>query len=125
MLGWHVSVYTQKSGRAKPAEFDSPEGIRLAVWQTHVYGLRWLRDLVEAGRVVSLGGNGYPDKFTAKASELIPRFIDGPPEANKTWIHDPFDVILDNWEGKTKIDREATAACDPDEWLLVVVWDES
>jgi hypothetical protein len=51
--------------------------------------------------------------------------VDGPPEAKKHWGCGPNDVLLDGWEGKTLIDRAAIADYRPDEWLLVVAWDES
>ena len=59
------------------------------------------------------------------AEHLVPRFVDGPPEANKHWVCGPNDVLLDGWEGTTLIDRAAIADCRPDEWLLVAAWDES
>jgi hypothetical protein len=60
MLGWHVSVYRQKDGGSSPATFPTPEGTRLAVWQTGIGGLDWLDELVKAGKAIDLGGNGYP-----------------------------------------------------------------
>ena len=52
MLGFHMSVYRQTDEGVAPATFDSPEGPRLAVWQTDAWGLDWLNDLVKAGRAI-------------------------------------------------------------------------
>jgi len=38
MLGFHMSVYRQTDEGVAPATFDSPEGPRLAVWQTDAWG---------------------------------------------------------------------------------------
>ncbi|MGH9752600.1 MAG: hypothetical protein ACREA2_07435 [Blastocatellia bacterium] len=97
----------------------------MAIWQARLEGLDWIDELVEAGKAIDLGGNGYPIWYTATAENLIPRIIDEPPAARKAWIFDEGDIILEGWEGKTVIDRDVIAACRPDEWLLIVAWDES
>jgi hypothetical protein len=125
MLGWHVSVYRQEDGGASPATWDSRQGTRLAVWQTDLFGLEWLDELVKAGKARDLRGNGYPNRYTAPAQYLIPQVIDKPPEANKTWVCGPDDVIGPGWDGKTVTNPRAAGQCRPDEWLLVVAWDES
>lgn len=125
MLGWHVSIYRQTNNGASPATADATEGTRLAVWQTGLGGLDWIQGLVHTERAISLGGNGYPFRFTATAENLIPEFIDEPPGARRAWAVEETDILTEKWEGKTVIDHGAVAACRPDEWLLVVAWDES
>ena len=125
MLGWHISVFRQTNGGASPAIAESQHGARLAVWQTGLGGLDWLEELVQAGKAISLGGSGYPCRYTATAEHLIPRIIETPPGARTVWVCGAGDIITDKWEGKTVIDREAAAQCHPSEWLLVEAWDES
>ena len=125
MLGWHISVYRQKDNGASPATMESPQSTRIAVWQTGLGGLDWLDELVKEGKSIFLGGDGYPLRYTATAEHLIPRIVDGPPEANAVWGHDPQDILTEKWAGKTVIDRAAITACRPDEWLLVEGFDES
>jgi hypothetical protein len=125
MLGWHISVYRQRDGGAAPATETSPEGPRLAVWQTGLWGLQWIDALVAAGKAIDLGGNGYPCRYTATAEHLVPPIMEGPPQARATWLHDASDILTDKWEGQTVIDRAVADGCRPDEWLLVVAWDES
>ena len=126
MLGWHISVYKQLDGGAAPATEDSPKGARLAVWQAGLWGLDWIDALVTAGKAIDLGGNsGYPCRYTATAQHLVPPIMDGPPEADAIWRHDASDVLTDKWEGRTVIDGDVAGGCRPDEWLLVVAWDES
>lgn len=125
MLGWHISVYRQRDGGVTPAIPKSPEGRRLAVWQTGLGGLDWLNELVKAGKAIDLGGDGYPCRYTAIAEYLIPRIADMPPGARANWLREASDVITDQWEGKTVVDGAAVSQCRPDEWLLVEAWDES
>jgi hypothetical protein len=104
---------------------ESAEGSLVAVWQTGVEGLDWLRKLVTEGKVVDLGGNGYPSRFTATAEYLIPRIVDGPPGARDQWLLGAGDIVTDKWVGKTVVDGAVAAQCAADEWLIVKVWDES
>lgn len=125
MLGWHVSVFKQADGGFRHAQLGGAEGPRLAVWQTKVDGLHWLDELVKKGTVIDLGGNGYPSSYTGLAKDLIPWIISGPPDAREAWLAGPDDILLPNWEGRTAIDEAVVNSCRPDEWLLVVAWDES
>jgi hypothetical protein len=125
MLGWHVSVYRQADGGGSPATFSTPEGTRLAVWQTGIGGFDWFNELVKAGKAIDLGGNGYPCRYTVTAEYLIPQISDAPPGARDNWLCEAGDVITDQWEGKTVVDGAAVTQCRLDEWLLVEAWDES
>ena len=124
MLGWHISVYRQADGGAEPAEQESPKGDRVAVWQTGLGGLDWLDALVETGEVVYIDDPRYPARYTAQAKHLLQR-IKRPPKAKKVWSSGPHDILTDKWVGTTAFDQTVAAACSPDEWLIVVAWDES
>lgn len=125
MLGWHVSIYKQADGGGSPATFSTPEATRLAVWQTGIGGLDWLAELVKTDKAISLGGNGYPYRFTATAESLMPQISDAPPAARDNWLSEAGDLTTDKWEGKTVVDDAALTQCRSDEWLLVEAWDES
>ena len=125
MLGWNISVYRQDGDGSSPATAESVAGVRLAVWQTELEGLNWIEELVKAGKVISLGGDGYPCRYTATAENLISQIIDEPPMAKGVWACGGNDIITEQWEGQTEINRTIAAACQPDEWLLIEAWDES
>ena len=125
MLGWHISIYRQTNDGTSPATAESATGPRLAVWQTGLGGLDWVEELVREGKATDLGGNGYPCRYTAAAKNLIPRIIDGPPGARRVWASGEKDILTDKWAGRTVIDHAESAACRPDEWLLIEAWDES
>lgn len=125
MMGWHISVFRQAVGGSTPADRDAEEGPRLAVWQTGIDGLQWLNELVAANDAIDLGGNGYPNYYTAQAEHIISRIVAGPPLANRAWSVGEHDILMPGWEGKTVIDRAVADECRPDEWLIVIAWDES
>jgi hypothetical protein len=125
MLGWLIAVYRQADGGGSPAQTQSTKGARIAIWQSGLYGLDWLHELVKTGKAICLGGNGYPLWYTAPAGSLLPVVLDKPPWVHEYWSFDPGEIILDNWLGKTVVDRAAAALCRPDEWLFVEAWDES
>jgi len=125
MLGWNISVYKQCNDGSSQATSKSATGIRLAVWQTGLEGLNWIEKLVKTGKVISLGGGGYPSRYTATAQNLIPHITKEPPLANQVWVREENDIIIEGWEGKTMINHTGSAACRPDEWLLIEAWDES
>ncbi|RKQ90869.1 hypothetical protein C8N24_0684 [Solirubrobacter pauli] len=141
MLGWHLSVYRLGGVERAPAgdvragrrltrvlndAADAEDGrTRIAVWQVGAHGLDWLDALVKQREAVSLGGNGYPTRYAGPARSVLPVLTDDPPAARRAWASDSGDILLPQWDGKTTVDREAAAACHPDEWLLVEAWDES
>jgi hypothetical protein len=128
MFGYHISVFRQRNGGASPAIEGSPEGARLAVWQTSLCGRDWIKDLVKAGKAIKIAdNNGYPLLYTAPAKYLVPTIIsaEGPPRANPVWLCGAGDILTDKWAGGTVVDRAIALSCRPDEWLIVEAWDES
>jgi hypothetical protein len=125
MIGWNISVYLQETGGAEPATAESEPGSRIAVWQTGAGGLEWLHALVKQGHAIDLLGNGYPNRYTAQAKQLLPVIAAGPPCANQSWICGKDDVIGSGWAGETTFDEGLAHECAADEWLMVVAWDES
>ena len=124
-LGWLISIYTQRKGGASPASFGEEAAARLAVWQTGLGGLDWVDEPVKQGSPISLGGDGYPTKYTAQIKQVRPIVLDRPPGARLHWGFDEGDILTELWCGKTTIDRDALDSCGSDEWILIRAWDES
>lgn len=122
-LGWHVSVYRPHADGARPAAFGDEPGARLAVWHTGLGGLDWLTELVRERRAVALGGDGYPVEFAARAGDVIPVILAGPPLARVGVVAGVGEILAP--DGRTASAPDVIAACRPDEWLLVQAWDES
>ena len=124
-LGWHISVYQQQTDGLAPAAFGAPRGARLTGWQTGLGGLDWFNELVKTEKAIQLSWNGYPMEYTAMAIHIVSRLRGDPPLAKPYWTVDKGDIITSEWLGKTTKDLEAMDACRPDEWLIIVAWDES
>ena len=63
--------------------------------------------------------------YLLRAGDLLPQIEKGPPHELLRSSRGESDVVLHLWEQKQTIDETAMRACDPSEWLLVEVWDES
>ena len=125
MLAWCVIVFRQADGGKTPASTKSQDtGERIAIWQTGPYGLKWVRELVDNGKLIDLGGDGYPNLYTGRAEHLLP-IANDPPDAHDVWLRDDFDRVTEDYVGKTRIDQKLIDDCRFDEWLIVHLWDES
>jgi hypothetical protein len=124
MLGWHITLYKLIDGSV-PGKIDSPQGNKLAVWQSGLSGLDWINKLVKERKAIHLGGNGYPFSYTALAKNVLGILTTGIPDVNEIWGHDPWDILTDAWLGKTTINKEEINSCQPEEWLFIEAWDES
>lgn len=109
-----------------PAKVADQKGARLAIWQVAGRaGLGWIRALVEEGRAIDLGQVSILNfLYTARTRDLIPFVSVTPPHARDPWSSDPEDGFTSAWLGRTTLDEEQIAACEPDEWLLISVWDD-
>jgi len=125
MIGWHITIYQQAKGGALPAAFGEPTGAKLAMWQTGAWGLEWIKELVAQNLVNDLGGNGYPFEFTAKIEQLRPAILAGAPRTDEPGVIELKDIPPGTWLRKTAIDRQALLACEPGDWVLIRVWDQS
>jgi hypothetical protein len=125
MLGWNISVYRQMPDHESTGAHGAVSSrTRLAVWQSSAVGLDWLNQLADAGKANCVG-NGYPFVFTAKARDIVPVVLSGPPLARSPWTHDPSDILTPQWVGRTIVNEEALTQCFPDELLEIRAWDES
>lgn len=115
----------QTGDRTVPATSDDRTGGALAIWQASPDGKMWIDELTAGGHALYLGGNGYPHSYSAPAAKLIPYLYPSPPHVREFWSHDEGDVLTGDGPRQTKINATLIAECDPDEWLLVEVWDES
>jgi hypothetical protein len=121
MLGWEVLVFR----RLDDAPGHKPDRALLARWQTSLGGLEWINELVEQNRAVSLGGNGYPCRYSVAAGVLLPVVTTGLPPHNSPPVFGNDYILPEGWSGDVELDHEAIAACPSDVQLLVEAWDLS
>jgi hypothetical protein len=124
VLSWDVSVYRQVHNGSAPADRESERGARVASWRGEVEALRWIDELVREGRALSLGGNGYPFRYTARSADLIQPILKGPPHARARWAFGQDGLPAQTGAVDALIDVEGLNATGG-EWLIVEAWDES
>ena len=118
------SVLIETTGSADvPESTDADQ--RLATWQTGLGGLDWLDPLISSGRAVATSRGGYPETYLIPCRDFMALLNEGLPHERPAWGTDPGDILSDRWLGRTTINDDTLARCDPDEWLLVEAWDES
>ena len=98
---------------------------RVAEWQADVDGIDWLDQLANEGRAVSLGGDGYPFRYTIQTTILSSFLSSGPPGAREHWLRESGDIVTEDWKGETTVYEGVLTGCQPNEWLMIEVWDES
>jgi len=114
MSGWWVVVDPRT-----PAERDaSKEKMApvVASWESGVRSMWFLtRDLVTAGKATQLSFNGYPNRFTVAAGDLVPLIIDGPPTWKDEHGHESNRLVT--------IKREELTTLPAGQILTVDLWD--
>jgi hypothetical protein len=99
MLGWQIII------RKESAETS------LASWTTGLGGTDWLDALVKEGKSKDLGGNGYPNSYSAKANEILPLLT--------------IESINSIGGGNTRLKSDQILSCANDETLIIEAWDQS
>ena len=127
MLGWHISVCKQTDRGVSPATMESAKGERIAAWMTGSGGLTWIDTLVKTGKVIDLGGNGYPLRFTGTAANVVPPIVPEPPEAltGTIWLCETLSAFTEKCSEMTPTGLIESVGCGMGEWLLIEAWDQS
>jgi hypothetical protein len=116
MLGWEFFIARKTDAPGSPA---------LATWRAGLGGTDWLKDLVGKGLAVDLGGNGYPDRYEISARTLVSTLAQGPPKHGGPSVIGDNYFLPEGWTSEAKIDFTRLRRLDPNEVLLVEVWDQS
>lgn len=92
MLGWWITIISlppEEADKLIGREATAPH--MLANWEVGTSGLRWLNDLVDAGKAKKLKNEGYPSRYVAKAADVLP-FIETPKEWMRQLVHRPENI---------------------------------
>ena len=111
MIGWWIVIAAQT-----PEERDTGIGRRdavLANWETSVGGNGWVQRLVDEGKAVQLLSGGYPNRYTAKASDVLPIIENGPPARNDPAVIGDDHVMPVNRVRDVVLHHDKIAACPP------------
>lgn len=115
MLGWLIIV--------KPN--DNPHGCALATWKTSASGIDWLLNLVAEGKAIQRKRGGYPNLFLAKAADIVPLIMDGPPRHRDPVVIGDDYISKGGWTRQFELHPAQVDACGPDELLSIEAWDQS
>lgn len=127
MLGWGIYIYQRRPGQSieEAAAKENEDKNLLAWWITGYKGTEWLDKLAEEGKAESLGGNGYPFRYTTIARNVLPQIELGPPAEKTSPVIGEDYSLPKNWGGKATIYRERIRQCGSDEELVIEAWDQS
>lgn len=123
MIGWWIVVAAQ-TPEERDRAIDTKPAV-LANWEVGPGGIEWLHQLVKAGRASQLSFSGYPNRYTAKAVDVLPLLAGGPPAHRGPPIIGDDYVMPANWKGNVIFHQDKIEACPPDQVLTIDAWDQS
>jgi hypothetical protein len=107
LLGWQIYILAKREGKHES----------VAVWKSGLGGSGWIRKLVENGQATDLGGNGYPDRYSAQAKYLFQEMLSHEPTDSNNKTMPAYD--------RTIIRHDLIEKLDPEEILEIEFWDQS
>ena len=125
MIGWWIVVSTHSPEERDRADQEARRAAILAQWETGADGIRWIEHLSAEGKATKLTGGGYPNRYTAKAANVLPLLAGGPPAHRGPPIIGDDYVMPANWKGNVIFHQDKIEACPPDQVLTIDAWDQS
>ena len=131
MIGWWIVISTQSPEERDRADQKARRAAILAQWETGADGIRWIEQLTDAGKATKLAGGGYPNRYTARAGDVLPLIHGGgiQPPKDGVWIFgiDEGEEYAQppGWMGKIEVHADRVAACPAELILTIDAWDQS
>ena len=119
MLGWEVYIRRKNESESNDPRDD------IAKWNTSVYGLYWIDDLVNTGDAINLGGNGYPNRYSIKAGLFRSILNKGIPSHNSRPIIGEDYYLPAGYNSPLQVNNDILNKCPDYEELIVTAWDLS
>jgi hypothetical protein len=82
MIGWWIAIVA-RTPEERDAAIDRKAAI-LANWETSLGGIDWVTKLTKEGKATQLSSGGYPNRYTAKAGDVLPLLAKGIPDHSDT-----------------------------------------
>ena len=121
MAGWWTIISTETPEQMADLAKVNKDAI-LATWEAGLGGLGWITQLCQQGKATQLTCNGFPNRYTALASDLTPLLASGIAEAQEGVFQEDRPA---GWPGSITLHQGRIAACQPGQALTVEVWDQS
>lgn len=114
MLGWWITIRRNDASET-----------RVASWGASIGGTDWIDHLVKSRRASQVQFNGYPNRYEAKARDVIPIIEHAPPtHAGPLVVGD--DYVSDGgWSEDFTLNADVVSSCSPEEMLVIEAWDQS
>lgn len=131
MIGWWIVVSTHSPEERDHADQESRRAAILAQWEAGAEGIRWIERLSIEGKATKLSGSGYPNRYTAKAADVLPLIEGGgiQPPKDGMWIFgiDEGEEYAQppGWMSKLEVHADRVAACPVGHVLTIDAWDQS
>lgn len=131
MIGWWIVIAAQTPEERDAANTEDRRAAILAQWEAGCGGIDWLAALVKAGKVEQHTYSGYPNRYTARAVDVLPLIESGEikPSKDGLWIFgiDEGEEYAQppGWMGKVEVHTERITACPADKLLTIDAWDQS
>ena len=119
MIGWWIVVSAQIRESCDQASQPTCRAAILAQWGADADGICWIEHLTQIGKASKLAESGYPNRYTARAGDVLPLIKNG--------SFRPFSW-RDKFFGrknKIQIHSNRIAACNHDLILTIEAWDRS
>ncbi|QKY03651.1 hypothetical protein G3257_16260 [Janthinobacterium lividum] len=121
MSGWWTIISTETPEQMADMTKVNKEAF-LATWEAGLFGADWIAQLCAQGKATQLAFNGFPNRYTALADDIVPLLQAGIAEAQDGEF--PRDRLT-GWPGCITVHRERIATCVPGQLLSIEVWDQS
>ncbi|WP_425254549.1 hypothetical protein ACPJXG_13485 [Janthinobacterium sp. NFX145] len=121
MSGWWTIISTETPEQMADMTQVNKDAF-LATWEAGLFGADWIAQLCQQGKATQLTFNGFPNRYTALASDIVPLLQAGIAEA----LDGEFPQgQLTGWPGCITVHKNRIAVCEPDQLLTIEVWDQS
>lgn len=123
MIGWWIIITAPAPQEAHTS--TDRKAVVFANWETSAFGIEWIVRLVEQGKAVQLLHEGYPNRYTAIAQDVLPLIAKGPPALDGPTVFGDDYVMPGDWSGNVVLCHDMIAACPPELVLTIEAWDLS
>ena len=131
MIGWWIVVSTQTPEERDRVDQNARRAAILAQWESGAGGLDWLSTLTRTGKAKQHTFSGYPNRYPARAGDVLPLIESGDiaPPKDGIWVFG-----IDEGEeyvqppgrvGKIEFYADRVANCPGDQLLTIDAWDQS
>ena len=125
MLGWWILISTHTPEERDASDSEAARAAVVAQWEVGPGGLDWIEGLVSRHLATKLKANGYPNRYTAAAGEVLAQLEGGPVENQGLGMKGKHYILPEHWRGAIKVDFARLTRCDRCQLLTIDAWDLS